>query len=65
VLKPRLRYIHQDVIKHKWDVLPEPVQGRVTALFRSIERPVIVGHQDDRRRVEAQLALGTITRTWV
>ena len=63
VLKPCLRYVHQDVIKDKWNVLPELLQDRIKQLFKSIERPVIASYRDDKKRIEAQVILSSITRT--
>lgn len=64
-LKPRLRYIPQDVIKNKWEVLPEHIQGRVRELFVAVGRPVITQYRDERRRIGAQAALSSIKRTLV
>jgi hypothetical protein len=62
-LTSRLHYIPQEVIRSKWTFLPEPAQNRLRELFRSLERPVIAKHRDERQRIEAQSALGAITRT--
>ncbi|MCJ1382313.1 hypothetical protein MMC17_005426 [Xylographa soralifera] len=62
-LKPRFRYINQNVIKTKWEVLPELMQQQVRELFVAVERPVITRHSEDKRRIEAQAALSTVTRT--
>ncbi|MCJ1408061.1 hypothetical protein MMC19_002134 [Ptychographa xylographoides] len=62
-LKPRVRYIHQDIIKTKWQVLPEQVQDRIQELFTVVQRPVIARVRDDRQRIEVQAALSSITRT--
>ncbi|MCJ1472155.1 hypothetical protein MMC13_000802 [Lambiella insularis] len=63
LLKPRLRYIHQDVIKRNWRVLPEAVQSRVRELLVAVQRPVICRHREGKSREEAQEALNTVTRT--
>ena len=65
VLKPRVKYIPQEIVRSKWKVIPEVVQDRVKEIFRSLERPVIMSHRDDGRRIEAQVAVGLITRTYV
>ncbi|KAL9123271.1 MAG: hypothetical protein Q9187_000179 [Circinaria calcarea] len=62
-LKPRLRYVNQTVIEDKWNILPGYLQSRVKELFKSIERPAMMKYRDDRRRIEAQVALGSISRT--
>ncbi|MCJ1259402.1 hypothetical protein MMC24_007239 [Lignoscripta atroalba] len=62
-LRPRLRHVQQDVIKTKWEVLPESVQERVREVFKSVERPVIYKHREERRKIEAQVAVGSIVRT--
>ena len=62
-LKPRFRYINQDVIKTKWEVLPEHVQRRVQEILVAGERPVIARLPEETKRIEAQAALGAITKT--
>ncbi|MCJ1317621.1 hypothetical protein MMC15_002946 [Xylographa vitiligo] len=62
-LKPGLRYISQEIIKTKWEVLPEHMQQRVRELFVAAERPVMIRHPEDKKRIEAQAALSTVTRT--
>jgi kinetochore protein Fta7 len=61
-LKPRVRHIAERTIKSKWTTLPEPVQEKVREMFRSLERPVIVRHRDERKRVEAQAAVGAVVK---
>lgn len=63
VLEPQERYILQETIRSKWQVLSEPAQASIMQLFKSIEMPVLAIHQDERRRVEAQMALGSVIRT--
>ncbi|MCJ1250155.1 hypothetical protein MMC30_007381 [Trapelia coarctata] len=62
VLKPRLKYVRQDIIKNKWEVLPDHIQTRVKELFVAVGRPVITQYRDERRRIDAQTALSSITR---
>lgn len=61
-LKPRIRHISERTIKAKWTTLPEPVQQKVLDMFRSLERPVIVRQRDERKRIEAQTAVGALVR---
>ncbi|MCJ1432894.1 hypothetical protein MMC27_002252 [Xylographa pallens] len=62
-LKPRLRYINEDVIKTKWEVLPEHMQQQVRELFVAAERPIMTRHSEDKRKIEVQAALSTVTGT--
>ncbi|MCJ1388412.1 hypothetical protein MMC18_001259 [Xylographa bjoerkii] len=62
-LKPRLQYVNQDVIKTKWEVLPEHMQQLVRELFVAVERPVITRDSEEKRRIEAQEALSAVTKT--
>lgn len=64
-LKPRVRHISQRTIKSKWTTLPEPVQEKVREMFRSLERPVIVRHRDERKRIEAQTAVAAVVKKYV
>ncbi|EEQ87545.1 hypothetical protein RJZ56_001417 [Blastomyces dermatitidis] len=57
MLKPRTRHISERTIKTKWTTLPDSVQEKIKELFRSIERPVVVRHRDERKRIEAQSAV--------
>lgn len=63
-LKPHVRRIPEKTIKSKWTTLPEPVQDRVRELFHSLERPVIVRHQSERKRIEAQGAVQAVVRKY-
>lgn len=65
ILKPRTRHIAERTIKAKWTTLPESVQEKVKGLFRSIERPVITRHRDERKRIEAQTAVVAVRRKYV
>ncbi|EEA22613.1 hypothetical protein TMatcc_001458 [Talaromyces marneffei ATCC 18224] len=62
-LKPQVRNVSKHTIKSKWSSLPEPVQNKVRELFRSLERPVIVRQRDEKKRIEAQVALGGVVKT--
>lgn len=64
-LKPRVRHISEGTIKSKWTTLPEPVQEKVREMFRSLERPVIVRHRDERKRIEAQTAVAAVVKKYV
>ncbi|KAJ5444738.1 CENP-A-nucleosome distal centromere subunit CENP-Q [Penicillium daleae] len=59
-LKPTVRRIPEKTIKTKWTTLPEPVQDKVRDLFHSLERPVIVRQQNERKRIEAQSAVRAV-----
>ncbi|MCJ1397831.1 hypothetical protein MMC11_001027 [Xylographa trunciseda] len=63
LLKPRFRYINQDVIKTKWEVLPENMQHRVRELFMAVERPILARQPGENMTIEAQAALSTVTKT--
>ncbi|KAI9820655.1 MAG: hypothetical protein M1827_005024 [Pycnora praestabilis] len=62
-LKPRIRHIPQDVVTSKWEVLTGPVQDQVRELFKAVQRPVVMMHQDENRRSEAQTALKFVSRS--
>ncbi|GLI75695.1 hypothetical protein PoHVEF18_003957 [Penicillium ochrochloron] len=59
-LKPSVRRIPEKTVKTKWTTLPEPVQDKVRDLFHSVERPVIVRQQNERKRIEAQSAVRAV-----
>ncbi|OQD75391.1 hypothetical protein PENDEC_c007G04163 [Penicillium decumbens] len=61
-LKPSVRRIPEKTIKAKWSTLPEPVQDKVRDLFHSLERPVIVRQQNEKKRIEAQSAVQAVVR---
>lgn len=63
-LKPHVRHIPERTIKSKWTTLPEPVQDKVRDMFRSLERPVIVRHQNERKRIEAQAAVQAVVKKY-
>jgi kinetochore protein Fta7 len=64
-LKPRTQNVSKRTIKAKWSNLPDAAQEKVRAMFRTLERPVIVLQRDERKRVEAQTALGAVVKTYV
>jgi hypothetical protein len=64
-LEPRIRHVSQHTVKAKWVTLPEPMQDKVVELFRSVERPVITRHRDEKKRIEAQTAVGSVIRKYV
>ncbi|KAJ5881488.1 CENP-A-nucleosome distal centromere subunit CENP-Q [Penicillium soppii] len=61
-LKPQVRRVPEKTIKSKWTPLPEPVQEKVRDIFHSLERPVIVRNQNERKRIEAQGAVQAVVR---
>jgi kinetochore protein Fta7 len=61
-LKPRIRRVTKRTIRSRWTTLPEAVQEKVQDMFRSLERPVIVRHRDERKRIEAQTAVGIVVK---
>ncbi|OGE53899.1 hypothetical protein PENARI_c007G00802 [Penicillium arizonense] len=61
-LKPHVRRVPERTIKSKWITLPEPVQERVRDMFHSLERPVIMRSQNERKRIEAQGAVQAVVR---
>ena len=63
-LKQTVRRVPEKTIKAKWTTLPEPVQDKVRDLFHSLERPVIVCHQNEKKRIEAQTAVQAVVRKY-
>lgn len=61
-LKPHVRRVPEKTIKSKWAPLPEPVQEKVMDMFHSLERPVIMRNQNERKRIEAQGAVQAVVR---
>ncbi|KAJ5666372.1 CENP-A-nucleosome distal centromere subunit CENP-Q [Penicillium maclennaniae] len=59
-LNPSIRRVPEKTIKAKWSTLPEPVQDKVRDLFHSLERPVIVRQQNEKKRIEAQSAVNAV-----
>lgn len=64
-LKQSVRRVPEKTIKAKWTTLPEPVQDKVRDMFHSLERPVIMRHQNERKRIEAQGAVQAVVRKYV
>jgi kinetochore protein Fta7 len=64
-LKPSVRRIPEKTVKTKWTTLPEPAQDKVRDLFHSVERPVIVRQQNERKRIEAQSAVRAVVHKYV
>ena len=64
-LKCHVRNVPERTIKSKWSTLPEPVQEKVRDMFRALERPVIVRHQNERKRIEAQAAVQAVVKKYV
>jgi kinetochore protein Fta7 len=62
-LKPRTQNVSKRTIKTKWSNLSEAAQEKVRAMFHTLERPVIVLQRDERKRIEAQTALGAVVKT--
>lgn len=65
ILKPRLRYVPQEVVRSRWDVVPQSVHDRIRELLKLIEMPVIMSQGDGRMGVAAQVAVASVLRTWV
>ena len=63
-LKPHVRQVPERTIKSKWSTLPNPVQDKVRDMFRALERPVIVRHQNERKRIEAQAAVQAVVKKY-
>ncbi|WEW57163.1 hypothetical protein PRK78_002625 [Emydomyces testavorans] len=61
-LIPRTRHISERVIKAKWTTLPEAIQDRIKELFHSIELPVLTKQRDEKKRIQAQTALGAVRK---
>lgn len=64
-LEPRVRHIPERTIKSKWAPLPEAMQEKVREMFRMLERPVIVRHLDEKKRIEAQAAVSAVVKKYV
>ena len=62
-LKSRVEHISQDIIRSKWTVLDGDAQAKVEELLRSVELPVLAKYSSEQRKIEAQVALRSITET--
>ncbi len=61
-MEPRIKYVSQDIICSKWATLDEDTQAKVETILHSAELPVLARHTSEKK-VEAQRALGSLTRT--
>ena len=64
-LKPKIHHVSQNAIRKKWTHLPDVAQEKVKELFRAAERPVLVNHRDERKKIEAQAAVEAVLKTYV
>ncbi|KAL9084961.1 MAG: hypothetical protein Q9165_007827 [Trypethelium subeluteriae] len=62
VLKPRVRQIPQATIAAKWPLLSAPAQQRAREILTAAKRSVVTSHWDERRRAEAESAIGGAVR---
>ena len=62
-LEARVQHVSQDIIHSKWTVLDGDVQVKVDELLRSIALPVLARYSSEQRKIEAQVALRSITKT--
>lgn len=62
-MEPRIKYVSQDIICSKWATLDEDTQAKVETILHSAELPVLARHTSEKKKVEAQRALGSLTRT--
>ena len=58
-------HVSQDIIRSKWTILNGDAQAKVEELLRSIDLPVLASYSLEQRKVEAQVALRSITGTSV
>ena len=59
----RVKHVSQEVIRSKWAVLGEDTRAQVEELLRSVELPVLAHYSSEQGKIEAQLALRSITET--
>ena len=62
-LKPRTAHVARATVRKRWATLPETSQNKVKELIRSGERPAIMVHREEKRRLEAQRAIGEVLTT--
>ncbi len=62
-LKPIVKHISQSTIRSRWTFLDEDAQAKVASIFRSIELPVLARYASEQKKIEAQLTIGSVTRT--
>lgn len=63
-LKPRVRYISQEIIRTKWIVLLESTQVMIQELLRSIELPVLAQHNAEPEKIDAQTVISSLKQTF-
>ncbi|CAD6575426.1 MAG: hypothetical protein ASARMPREDX12_007289 [Alectoria sarmentosa] len=61
--KSRVKHVSQDIIRSKWTALDEDARAKAEKLLRSIELPVLASYSSEQRKIEAQVALRSITGT--
>ena len=64
-LKPVVKHISQSTIRSRWTYLDEDAQAKVAGILRSIELPVLARYALEQKKIEAQLTIGSVIRTWV
>jgi hypothetical protein len=65
VLRPRTYHVSRSAVRNRWETLPASTQGKVRELLKSGERPTIMIHREERRRLEAQQAVNSVQDMWV
>jgi kinetochore protein Fta7 len=61
-LEPRTVRIPRSQISTKWNVLPDSSHAQLRDIFRSVERPVVMKFRDERKRVQAEAAIGSLVK---
>ena len=56
-----MKHVSQDIIRSKWTVLDADAQAKVEKLLRSMEPPILANYSSEQRKLEAQVALRSIT----
>lgn len=56
-----MKHVSQDIIRSKWTVLDADAQAKVEELLRSTELPILANYSSEQRKLEAQVALRSIT----
>ena len=64
-MKPIIKHISQSTIRSRWTYLDEDAQAKVANMFRSVELPVLARYASEKKKIEAQLTIGSVTKTWV
>lgn len=65
VMKPIIKHVSQTTIRSRWTFLDEDAQAKVVNILRSIELPVLARYASEQKKIEAQLTIGSVTKTWV